>query len=300
MLRQRRQVAVGGKGVYEALWRSAHCTCVPWYSFNCIARRAGRPPGLSSPCPIAMAAPQKLDVHLEGLSEFQEGAASLKAGEPLSLQQQEGGRLVCATQGGAVVGLVPADKRGLLSRGPWAGTVRSVKRKAAGAAAAGAGGDEPAGATASAADTATAAGAASGALVLAAAALPADPVPEPSSLEAVQGSLGEQQQQQDGPGQPAAAELPQGTEAAAAAPASVVAAVVQLLVRFVPEEQRWQQARQQQQQPEGLPPQQFEDESMARLTTEQFEQLGAYLLRPQLPPLPAGLVHAVQLRCYFG
>ena len=39
---------------------------------------------------------------------------------------------------------------------------------------------------------------------------------------------------------------------------------------------------------------------MARLTTEQFEQLGAYLLLPQLPPLPAGLVHAVQLRCYLG
>ena len=233
-----------------------------------------------------MAATQRLDVYLEGLTEFQEGAASLKAGDPLSLQQQEGGRLVCATQGGAAVGLVPADKRGLLSRGPWAGTVRSVKRRTAAAAAAGPGGVEPAGATPAAADTGPAAGAASVAAVVAVAALPAAPVPEPSPVAAAHGNVDEAQQQQGGLAQPAAAEPQQGAEAAAAA-----ASVVQLLVRFVPEEQRWQQRQQQQQQPEGLLPQQVEDESMARLTTEQFEQLGAcFLRRQQLPPLPAGLV----------
>jgi hypothetical protein len=115
-------------------------------------------------------------------------------------------------------------------------------------------------------------------------------VPEPSALAEIQGSLGEQHQQGEGI-QPAAAEAQQGAAAAAAAAPAAAASVVQLLVRFVPEEQRWQQARQQQQQQhaEGLPSQQFEDESMARLTTEQFEQLGACWKGRQLPSLPADL-----------
>lgn len=233
-----------------------------------------------------MAAPQKVDVYLEGLSGFQDGAAALKVGDSLCLQQQEGGQLVCATQGGAVVGSLPAAKRGLLSRGPWSGTVRSVKRKAA-ELAADPGGSEPAGLTTIAAETGAASAAAP---VLAVTVPPAAAMPAPSSSAAAAAEGDHAQQQEVAPAQPPAADmecegpaagLPVGEQAAAAAAEGVVSTaptVVQLLVRFIAGEQRWQQQAQSQQQPaEGLPPQQLDDESTARLTTEQFEQLGAFL-----------------------
>lgn len=212
---------------------------------------------------MAAPPPQRLDLCLEGLKSFQEGAAYLKAGDPLCLQPLDGGRLACATRSGAVVGLVPADKRGLLSRGPWSGTVRSVKRHAA---------QEPV-ASAAAGDGAQVVAEDAGGAAPAAAAVP--PVPpgeqqhEQQQLEQRQHEQqqqqgdavslpcpepGEQQQQQQGPGQQQAQ---QGQQV-----------VAQVLVRFTPEEQRWVQRGQEADMPAP------EEEDAARLSTEQFQALG--------------------------
>lgn len=202
--------------------------------------------------------PSKLDLCLEGLAAFQEGAAALKAGDPLCLQQLDGGRLACATRDGVAVGLVPADKRGLLSRGPWSGTVRSVKRQQA-TAAAGDGqatGSAPAAAGGAAADEA-----------------PAGEHP-PAPQEQQQGSAeaaaaASDQGQLDGQAGTGAAQPPApaapaaGQQQPAAAPQL---AVVQLLVRFTPEEQRWEQRAQ------AAPPLP-EEEDAARLSTEQLQAL---------------------------
>ena len=186
--------------------------------------------------------PRRLDVYLEGLAAYQEGAATLQVGTALALKE-DGARLTCVTQDGAVVGLVPADKRNMLIRGPWSGTVRTVKRQAAkqpqqqlqqqqqSDAAAVEGGEAPA--TGPGAEQA-----------------------QPAS---------EQQQERQ--------ELATGSDAAqqgAAGLPSNPQQVVQVLVRFVPEEQRWEQR------PAAAPAAQMEDEdaAAARLSTEQFEALG--------------------------
>ncbi|KAL4439753.1 hypothetical protein ABPG75_002754 [Micractinium tetrahymenae] len=205
---------------------------------------------------VAMVAPpSKLDLYLEGLAAFQEGAAALKAGDPLCLQQLDGGRLACATREGAAVGLVPADKRGLLSRGPWSGTVRSVKRQHVAAAADD--GQAPASAPAAAHEAAdgeqppgqqpqqqqegsTAAAAASAADDARTDAQASDEMAPPPAPAAA----AEQQQQ--------------------AAPPQL--AVVQVLVRFTPQEQRWEQRAQ-----EGAPV--LPEEDAARLSTEQLQAL---------------------------
>lgn len=167
-------------------------------------------PHLSAPPAVSAASvmqgppapPQKLNVQLEGLGAYQEGAAALQAGTPLAVRE-EGARLVCVTQSGAPVGLIPADKRGVLSRGPWSGTVRSVKRQAAPPPAAG-----------------------------------QQPQPQPAEPRQPQ-----QEGQQEGqpaaePAQGAAEPAP--AEAQQQEQQQRAAAVVQVLVRFTPEEQRWQ------------------------------------------------------------
>ena len=204
------------------------------------------------PAPHGFEPPRKLDVYLEAVAAFQAGAATLQAGTALAVHE-DGGRLAAVTQDGTAVGLIPADKRAVLSRGPWSGTVRSVKRQAAPAAvhAAASAGQQPS-------DEAHA----------------CQPQVEQQDQQPEQ-----QQEQQQQPGnaatgeqQPVAAaqeaaqqppEQPQGP----LQPAAVV--VVQVLVRFTPEEQRWAQR-----QDANQLPQQMGEEDTARLSTEQFETLG--------------------------
>lgn len=181
-----------------------------------------------------MAAPQKLDLYLQGLGAFQEGAATLKSGDPLCLQQLEGGRLACVTQGGTPVGLVPADKRGMLMRGPWSGTVRSMRWQAVAPAAAAAG---------------EAGGTAEG--TPAAVAVPPQEAPQDGAAPPPSTQQQEQQQQE--------------ADQAGAQLAALV--VQQVLVRFTPEEQRWQQRGAEPEPPAG-------DGATAHLSWEQFEQLG--------------------------
>ncbi|EFN51165.1 hypothetical protein CHLNCDRAFT_141293 [Chlorella variabilis] len=182
-----------------------------------------------------MAAPQKLDLYLQGLGAFQEGAATLKSGDPLCLQQLEGGRLACVTQGGTPVGLVPADKRGMLMRGPWSGTVRSMRWQAVAPAAAAAG---------------EAGGTAEG--TPAAVAVPPQEAPQDGAAPPPSTQQQEQQQQE--------------ADQAGAQLAALV--VQQVLVRFTPEEQRWQQRGAEPEPPAG-------DGATAHLSWEQFEQLAA-------------------------
>lgn len=208
---------------------------------ECQQSRLNLPPAQAH----AMAAPQKLDLYLEGLSAFQEGACALKAGDALGLQQQEG-RLACVTQSGTVVGLVPADKRGLLSRGPWSGTVRSVKRHAPATAATAAAAGQDIVRAADGAETQAAAAPQTTAQQHQAAEA------EPLQQQAAASSSGEAEQPAQAPSLP----------------------VLQLLVRFTPEEQRWQQR---QQLGEG---QQQMEEDAAKLSTEQFEMLGTCCCHP--------------------
>ncbi|PRW33328.1 HIT-type Zinc finger family isoform 1 [Chlorella sorokiniana] len=200
------------------------------------------------PAPHAPEPPRKLDVFLEAVTAFQAGAATLQAGTALALRE-DGGRLEAVTQDGTAVGLIPADKRAVLSRGPWAGTVRSVKRQAATAAVPAAASTTPQ--------------------------QPADGL-QPSQEQQEQQ---EEKQQQQPPGD-GAAEEQQAAAAATAAqqPAEErqgpsqppAAVVVQVLVRFTPEEQRWAQR-----QPADHLAQQMEEEDTARLSREQFEALAA-------------------------
>lgn len=200
------------------------------------------------PPPHAPEPPRKLDVHLEAVAAFQAGAATLQAGTALALREEDG-RLTAVTQDGTAVGLVPADKRQLLSRGPWAGTVRSVKRQPA-----------------SSQSTAAATAAASQQQAADAAQL-SEQQPEqqqqqhPNQQQPAGGAAGEQQQQ--------AAAVPPAEQAQGPSqpPAAVV---VQVLVRFTPEEQRWAQR-----QAAGQLAQPVEEDT-ARLSTEQFEALGEH------------------------
>ena len=194
--------------------------------------------------------PRKLDVYLEAVAAFQPGAATLQAGTALALHE-DSGRLTAVTQDGTGVGLIPADKRALLSRGPWSGTVRSVKRQAAAAAA-------PA-----AASTAqqTADGAPS-----------SQPQQEQHGAQQQAGGAAagmEQQQQQEQQQAAEAAQQPAVEAQGLAQPPAAV--VVQVLVRFTPEEQRWAQR-----QAADQLLQQAEEEDTARLSTEQFEALGEW------------------------
>lgn len=212
---------------------------------------------------LAMAGPpSKLDLHLEGLAAFQEGAAALKAGDPLCLQQLDGARLACSTRDGVAVGLVPADKRGLLSRGPWSGTVRSVKRQQVAPAA---GGGQASGSVPATAGATAAGGAPAGEQTAAqqeqqqsAAAAAAAPK---------QGQLGAQPSA-GSTDPPAPAPLTAEAEGQQGQPAAAPQlSVVQVLVRFSPEEQRWEQRA-----PEApaLP----EEEDAARLSADQLQMLG--------------------------
>ena len=195
---------------------------------------AFQPPGPHEP-------PRKLDVYLEAVAAFQAGAATLQAGTALALHE-DSGRLTAVTQDGTGVGLIPADKRALLSRGPWSGTVRSVKRQVAAAAAP---------AAACTAPQQTADGSSSSQVQQEQQGAQQQPGGAAAGVETQQ-----QQQQQ-------AADQPQGL---AQPPAAVV---VQVLVRFTPEEQRWAQR-----QAADQLLQQAEEEDTARLSTEQFEALG--------------------------
>lgn len=200
---------------------------------------------------------QKLDLYLEGLAAFQEGASSLKAGDPLCLQQQEGGRLACMTRSGTAVGLVPADKRALLSRGPWSGTVRSVKRSSSAAAVK----------AATDAGLAAPSRAAPAAEVLhAVGAGPADGEGDQHQAAAPASKPQLNTQQQQELKQPAS----QGHHSQAAEQGQPQAQLViqQVLVRFTPEEQRWQPRR------DEAPPEQPQEEDTARLSQEQYEMLG--------------------------
>ncbi|KAL4419388.1 hypothetical protein ABPG77_002915 [Micractinium sp. CCAP 211/92] len=207
--------------------------------------------------------PSKLDLCLEGLAAFQEGAAGLKAGDPLCLQQLDGGRLACATREGTAVGLVPADKRGLLSRGPWSGTVRSVKRQQVAAAAEGgqAGSSVP-----------PAAGAAAACEAAAGQHPPAQPEQHQQQGSAEGAAAAPEQGNSGGEADTAMAEPPAAAAHAAGAAeqqqqaGAPQLAVVQVLVRFTPEEQRWERR------PQEAPPQ-LEEEDAARLSTEQLQAL---------------------------
>jgi len=206
--------------------------------------------------------PQRLDLFLEGVAAFQEGAADLKAGDPLCLQPLDG-RLACAKQSGAVVGYVPADKRGLLSRGPWSGTVRSVKRQQAvvAAPAAAAGGQD------SAAEDPAAAAAGQEQQQE-----PQAPAPQQCGAAAAASDVQKQEPQEQHQGA-VANDVSQSEhqDGASGAPQQQQqqTVVMQVLVRFTPEEQRWAQRGTQ----EGQG-QQIEEEDTARLSTDQLQALG--------------------------
>ncbi|PSC69241.1 translation initiation factor IF-3 [Micractinium conductrix] len=201
------------------------------------------PPPHPAPAPL-----QRLDLQLEGLGAFQDGAAALKAGDPLCLQQLEGNRLACATRDGTPVGLVPADKRGLLSRGPWSGTVRSVKRQLVAAAA-----------VAAAAEAAGGAGAAA----------QEDQEQQQQGDAAAAPPVEEEQheEEQQGADQPADVEEPQAPAPAQQQAGPAQHQVVQVLVRFTPEEQRWERRGQDAQ------PEEEEAADVARLSADQLQAL---------------------------
>lgn len=209
--------------------------------------------------PHAPEPPRKLDVHLEAVAAFQAGAAMLQAGTALALREEDG-RVTAVTQDGTAVGLIPADKWQLLSRGPWAGTVRSVKRQPA---------------SSQATDAATAAS--SQQQAAAAAQLPEQQPEQQQQQQPASDAAGEEQQ---------AAAVPPAEQAQRPSqpPAAVV---VQVLVRFTPEEQRWAQR-----QAAGQLAQPVEEDT-ARLSTEQFEALGEHdggqnvLLLAHCPVKPA-------------
>lgn len=219
-------------------------------------------------------APQKMDVQLEGLALYQEGAVGLKAGEPLAVRAADGSRLECVTQTGVAVGLIPADKRGVLSRGPWAGTVRSVKRRSCSARAAAAPSDAaPMDVSGGAAAAPPAARGSEAAASQQPAAVGAQEEGAAASTDPA--SAEPQQAQQEQQGGAAAAEpadaSQQQAEPAGAGQETAAAAVVQVLVRFVPEEQRWERRGEGS---GGAAAGGDEDWGTTRLSREQFEALG--------------------------
>ena len=236
---------------------------------------------------------QKLDVQLEGLAAYQAGAAQLKAGEPLAVRAS-GGRLECVTQAGTPVGLIPADKRNVLSRGPWAGTVRSVKRRPGAAAASAAPPSDSA-------EAAAAAAAAAGTEAAASQQPAADSTPEQQqgTAASAEPALSELQQcaavgdQQQAEPSGAAQQQPAAQQAA-----EQQAAVVQVLVRFVPEEQLWER------QGEGggaAAAGADEDWDAARLSREQFEALGEPAVLGRVPRWGLGGARRSRvLRPHFG
>lgn len=196
---------------------------------------------------------EKLDLYLEGLAAFQDGASSLKAGDPLCLQQQ-GGRLACMTRSGTAVGLVPADKRAVLSRGPWSGTVRSVKRSASAAVATGVA--DAMGSSGSATDGSLGTGEGGG-----------------SREAAQQGSTAPASGPQPGAAQQEATHRAalHGRAAQAAGLQEAQLTVQQVLVRFTAQDQRWEQRRGE------LPLEQPQEEDTALLSQEQYRMLGGWM-----------------------